>query len=310
MTAFNLYCRNATTFAPDGSFDEDAFRRYLQRFIDARIGVYLASLGSGESGSMTIGELRRVYRIGVEVCKGRIPVNANPPEKLSVRETLEHVQLAVEAGVEIVNVYGPAAWHGYQPSTEEFFAFFDELLPAVKAPVAFSPNAGLGRAPTAEMLARLCHKHPQIVALNLLTQTDEYFVELQDRLTRQVQLNVPFMGSMETMLLGATAVIGAEMNMIPKTHRRYMDLLTSGRYAEAAQVYAQIARFNRYVGQWRSAHPRWIKMMMNAFKIPGSAIRGPYVPPNAEEQAKFVGGLLALGLPEVSDMAREAGLAR
>ncbi|HTJ98836.1 MAG TPA: dihydrodipicolinate synthase family protein [Bordetella sp.] len=309
MTTFNLYCRNATTFAPDGSFDEEAFRQYLQRFIDARIGVYLASLGSGESGSMTLDELRRVYRIGVEVCKGRIPVHANPPEKMSVRETFEHVQLAVEAGVEIVNVYGPAAWHGYQPTPEEFFAFFDELLPKVKAPVAFSPNAGLGRAPTAAMLARLCEKHPQIIVLNLLTQTDEYFVELQDRLTREVQLNVPFMGSMETMLLGATAVIGAEMNMLPKTHRRYMDLFTDGRHAEAAQVYADIARFNRYVGQWRSAHPRWIKMMMTAFKIPGGMIRGPYVPPAAEEQQRFVDGLLALGLAEIGEAAREAGLA-
>jgi 4-hydroxy-tetrahydrodipicolinate synthase len=310
VAAFDLYCRNATTFAPDGSFDEEAFRRYLQRFIDARIGVYLASLGSGESGSMTADELRRVYRVGVEVCKGRIPVNANPPEKLSVRETLEHVQWAVDAGVEVVNVYGPAAWHGYRPSEEEFFAFFDELLPAVKAPVAFSPNASLGRAPTPAMLAMLCEKHPQIVVLNLLTQTDEYFIEVQDRLTRQVQLNVPFMGSMETLLLGATAVIGAEMNMIPATHRRYMDLFRAGRYAEAAQVYAGIARFNRYVGQWRSAHPRWIKMMMTAFRMPGAAIRGPYVPPGADEQARFLEGLLALGLPEIDDLAREAGLAR
>jgi len=308
MSTVNLYCRNATTFAADGSFDEDAFRRYLQRFIDAKIGVYLASLGSGESGSMTIEELRRVYRIGVEVCKGKIPVNANPPEKLSMRETLEHVQLAVDAGVEIVNVYGPAAWHGYQPSTEEFFAFFDQMLPSVKGPVAFSPNSGLGRAPTAAMLAELCRRHPQIVTLNLLTQTDEYFVELKDLLTRDVALNVPFMGSMETMLLGGAAVIGAEMNMIPKTYRQYMDLFTAGRYAEAVLVYADIARFNRYVGQWRSAHPRWIKMMMSGFGIPGGTIRESYVP-SPQEQDRFMRGVCELGLPEIEEMKHGAGLA-
>jgi dihydrodipicolinate synthase/N-acetylneuraminate lyase len=244
----------------------------------------------------------------VEVCKGKIPVNANPPEKLSARETLEHVLLAVEAGVEIVNIYGPATWHGYLPTPEEFFAFFDEVLPSVKASVAFSPNSGVGRAPTAAMLAELCKRHPQIVTLNLLTQTDEYFVELQDLLTRDVALNVPFMGSMETKLLGASAVIGAEMNIIPKTHRRYMDLLEAGRFAEAAPVYAEIARFNRYVGAWRSAHPRWIKMAMRAFKIPGSAIRGPYVTASDKEVSSFIDGLIKLGLPEVSDMAAGAGL--
>lgn len=59
----------------DGAIDEDAFHQYLQRFVDAKIGVYLASVGSGESGAMTADELRRVYRIGVDVCKGKIPVN-------------------------------------------------------------------------------------------------------------------------------------------------------------------------------------------------------------------------------------------
>jgi dihydrodipicolinate synthase/N-acetylneuraminate lyase len=308
VSTFNLFCRNATTFAADGSFDEQAFAQYLQRFIDARIGIYLASLGSGESGSMTLDELRRVYHVGVEVCKGKIPVNANPPEKLSPRETLEHIQLAIDAGVEMVNVYGPAAWHGYVPSSEEFFAFFDAVLPSVHIPVAFSPNAGVGRTPSAAMLAELCERHPQIVVLNLLTQTDEYFIELKDRLKRDIALNVPFMGSMETMLLGATGVVGAEMNMIPNTYRRYMDLLTSGDYAQAIQVYAQIARFNGYVGKWRSAHPRWIKMMMQVFKIPGATIRAPYVAAPPEERAKFAEGLLALGLPEVEQIARGAGL--
>src|SRR5688572_22450083 len=135
MSAPQLYCRTATTFAPDGALDEDAFHQYLQRFIDARIGVYLASAGSGESGAMTADELRRVYRTGVDACKGKIPVHGNPPEKLSVRETLEHIRLAIEGGVEIVNVYGPAGWHGFRPTDDEVFAFFAELLSDLKHPV-------------------------------------------------------------------------------------------------------------------------------------------------------------------------------
>jgi 4-hydroxy-tetrahydrodipicolinate synthase len=306
-TPINLYCRTATTFAPDGSFDEDAFRAFLQRFIDAKIGVYLASLGSGESGAMTHDELRRVYRAGVAACKGKVPVHGNPPEKLSAAETLEHVMLAVESGVEIVNVYGPAAWHGYQPTREEFFGFFDELLGQVRHPVAFSPNAMFGKAATAEMLATLCDRHPQIVAINLISQPDEYFVELQDRLTRPVELNVPFQGSLETLLLGAAAVVGAEMNMIPQTHRRYMDLYEAGRFPEAAQVYADITRFNQYVGRWRSAHPRWIKMMMKVFAVPGWHVRGPYIMPSDAELRAFADGLLKLGLPEIEAQARAAG---
>ena len=47
MPSVTLLCQNVTTFAKDGPLDEGAFRAYLQRFVDAKIGVYLASAGSG-----------------------------------------------------------------------------------------------------------------------------------------------------------------------------------------------------------------------------------------------------------------------
>ena len=57
-------CRTATTFGKDGALDEDAMARFLQRFVDAKLGIYLASAGSGESHAMTRAEIKRVYEIG------------------------------------------------------------------------------------------------------------------------------------------------------------------------------------------------------------------------------------------------------
>lgn len=308
MSKPGLLVRNAMTFSMEGSIDEDAFRRFLQRFVDAGIGVYLASVGSGESGAMTADELRRVYRVGVAVCKGKVPVNGNPPERLTVRETLDHIMLAIEEGVEIVNIYGPAGGHGFRPTDEEVIAFFDELLSAVKHPVALSPNPGIGYSPTPAMTADICHKYRQIVAVNLANQDDAYFIELKDRLKRDLDLNVPLTGSLEMLLLGASGVIGAELNMLPKTYRQYLDLYESGKFSDAAHVYADLKRFNRYVAQWAGAHPRWIKMMMKVLKMPGWGIRGPYRMPAEEELQKFTAGLLRLRLPEIDELARAAGL--
>jgi 4-hydroxy-tetrahydrodipicolinate synthase len=307
MPALELYCRTATTFAPDGALDEDAFRKYLQRFVDARIGVYLASAGSGESGAMTAEELRRVYRIGVDACKGKIPVHGNPPEKLSVRETLDHIRLAIEGGVEIVNVYGPAGWHGFQPTSEEIFAFFAQLLADVKHPVSISPNPNVGRV-TPSTLAALCRKHGQIVAINLADQNDDYFIELKDTLARDVAINVGLTGSLEMLQLGASGVIGAEPNALPRTYRRYLDLVEAGNMAEAAAVYADLKRFIRYVAKWRGSHPRYLKMMMRVFGIRGWGLRSPYVMPTDEERQEFTAGLLRLRLPEIDDLARAAGI--
>src|SRR5690242_10640382 len=108
MLVLDLICRVATTFDAEGRLDEDAFRQYLQRFVDNKIGVYLASGGSGEGHALTLDELRHVYTIGVAVCRGKVPVYANPPEQHTAEATLEHSLIAVDAGVELVNVYGPS----------------------------------------------------------------------------------------------------------------------------------------------------------------------------------------------------------
>ena len=308
MPKLELLCRNATAFSADGAIDEDAFRRLLQRLVDSKIGVYLASAGSGESGAMTDDELLRVYRIGVEVCKGKVAVNGNPPEQPTVRETLHHINLAIKGGVEIVNIYGPEGRHSYRPTDDEFRGFFDELLPQVKHPVSLAPNTTIGYAPNAAMIAGVCHKYSQVAAVHLVSQNDDYYIELKDRLKRDVALYAPLNGSLDMLLLGASRVIGGELNMLPRTFRRYMDLYESGKVVEAARVYADLKRFLRYVSKWRGSFPRPIKMMMKVFKIPGWTLRGPYLMPSDDELQKFTEGLLQLRLPEIDEMARTAGM--
>src|SRR5216683_6153727 len=112
MRDINHVLRSTTTFAKDGAFDPGAFREYLGRFVDAGHGVYLASGGSGEGHALTWEELRQVYRVGVGVCKGKVPVLSNQPEQYTARATIEHAHLAIEAGVDAVNIYGPVGSHG------------------------------------------------------------------------------------------------------------------------------------------------------------------------------------------------------
>jgi dihydrodipicolinate synthase/N-acetylneuraminate lyase len=308
MTA--LLCRNATTFDKSGEFDEEAFRQLLRGFVKARIGVYLASSGSGEGNALTHDELRRIYRIGVEECKGKVPVYGNPPEHQSARLSLEQIMLAVEAGVEIVNVYGPPNWHSYRPTDDEYIAFFDEVLPSIKHPVALSPNPGVGYTPNAGLIADLCHKYRQVVAVNLVGQPDEYFIRLKDCLKRDVPIYVPLTGSLHTLLLGAAGVVGGEFHIILETCRSYVDFFDARRFDEAARVYADIKRFVEYMSKWRPANPRWIKMAMKVLKLPGGegGVRGPYRMPPAEEMQKFTDGLLGLRIPEIERLAHAAGL--
>ena len=92
MRDFFTMC--ATVFSPDGGLDDVAFRSYIQRQVDARLGVYLGSGGNGETHAMSPDELRAMYRIGVETCAGKVPVHANLPEETTADATIAQARIA------------------------------------------------------------------------------------------------------------------------------------------------------------------------------------------------------------------------
>jgi 4-hydroxy-tetrahydrodipicolinate synthase len=311
MSNMTLLCRNATTFAPTGELDEDSFRQFLQRFVDAKLGVYLASGGSGEGHALTFDELRRVYRIGVEVCKGKVQVNSNQPEQHTAAASLAHAQLAVEAGVDVVNIYGPAGWHGFRPTDEEYLTYFDRILSQIKHPVALCPNPVLGYSTKPSVISAICDKYAQVVAINLSgISGDRYFINLKNVLRRDLEIYVAYPGSLHTLEMGATGLLGAEANFIPRTFRQYIDLYEARQFDKLGDVYANITRVSEFTEQWKASTPRWIKMAMRAFKLPGGAggVREPYLMPSDAEVHKFTIGALNLNVPEINEMARAAGL--
>jgi dihydrodipicolinate synthase/N-acetylneuraminate lyase len=299
-----LICRTATTFAPDGSLDVAAQEEFLQRLVDCGLGMYLASAGSGEGHALDTGETRRLYEIGVSVGGGRVPVNANPPEAHTSRRSIEHAQLAAECGVDVVNVYGPTAWHGFRPTDDELMSYYDEVFAEFRYPTALAPNPIIGYTPSARVIAEICAKHHQVVAINLAGLNDYYFIQLQDALTRPVDVFVPFVSSLHTLSMGAAGLLGAEANILPETFRRYLSQYAANRIDELGETYAHLYRFSRYVQPWHSASPRWIKMSMAVLGLPGGrgGLRGPYRMPPAEELQRFADGLLSLGIPEITEL--------
>jgi 4-hydroxy-tetrahydrodipicolinate synthase len=300
-----LQCRAATIFGEDGSIDEDLFRQYLQRFVDNGIDVYLASAGSGEGHALSWEELRRVYEIGVAVGKGRIQVNANPPERHTARGTIEQSLHAAAAGVDVVNIYQPTNWHGYRAIGGELRAYYETVLNEVKHPVALAPHPIIGQAPSAALVADLCRRYPQIVAVNLVGQSETYFLELKAALTRDVPLYVDTRGLPNTLGWGAAGIIGGNLNILPATYRAYADAWALGDLASLTELYRHMSRADTLMATWSGPNSRAIKMFMRACRLPGWAggVRPPCLLPSDAEIARFGGALRALGIPELDALA-------
>ena len=306
-----MLCRVATPFKQTGELDEQSLREILQRLVNANIGVYLGNPGSGEGHALTNRELGRIYEIGVDICKGKVPVHANPPEQPTARDMREQMAIAVASGVDLINLYGPSGRHGYKPTEGELLAYFDDVLGNVEHAVALAPDPTTGYPAKAEIIASVCEKYPQVRAINIGDLGEDYFLSLKGMLKRDVDLYVVSPGALRALDFGAAGILTAEANIIPLTCRKYIELHERGNAAdELNAVYLLIKRFSHYVSKWGPANPRWIKMSMRLFKLPGGGggVREPYLMPPAEEIQKFSAGLLRLGIPEIDELASSAGL--
>jgi dihydrodipicolinate synthase/N-acetylneuraminate lyase len=305
----DIFTMCASIFAERGGLDIDGFRSYLQRQIDARLGVYLGSGGNGETHAMMPDELSQMYRLGVETCKGKVPVHANLPEETTADATIAQAKLAVGAGVAALHMYTVEGRHGYKPTDRELIGYFDDVLSEITHPVIIAVNPTMGYIPKPAVIAGIINKHKTIIGARLSSQPQIYLIDLQDMVNRPIEYHWQLgSGVFDPLALGAT-LFAAEANIIPQTFRKLIDLHEAGRFKEAGKVLADIRRFNRHVMQWGPC-ARWIKACMLILKLPGwqGGLRKPYLMPTEEELRIFADTLLRLRIPEVDAMARAAGL--
>ena len=175
---------SVTPFAKTGEVDEQALRELLRGFISLNFGVLLGSGGEGEGHALEPDEARRIYEIGVEECAGKVPVYANLPEEMTARATIQRAQLAVDAGIDVIHIYTIEGRHGMKPSDAELMTYFDDVFAIVKRPVGIAINAGIGYIAKAEIIADVCHRHPQVVELRLTHVPDTYFIKLKSMVRR------------------------------------------------------------------------------------------------------------------------------
>src|SRR5262249_22695348 len=151
---------------------------------------------------------------------------------------------------------------------------------------------------------------PQIAAFNLSHGADGYFVRLKDALKRDIPIYVHCAGSLNKITMGAAGVFGLEGNVIPKTQRSYLDAIESGNFAKMGRFYGDCVRYSEFTSQWYPPSVRSIKMAFRLFKFPGweGGLREPVRMPPESEYQRFASGLLKLGIREIEQQARAAGL--
>lgn len=299
-----VFCMSATPFTDDYRIDEAAYRLHLRRMVEAGNGVYLGSGGAGETHALSPTELQTLYTIGVEECRGRVPVYANPPEARTAEAMLRNVQLAVAAGVDVVQLYPVDAGHGMIPTEAEQEGYFRRLLDAVDHPVALSVHVAVGYITPVGLLQRLAKDYPQLVALNLMGTSAGYLVEAMDAVGPGVATYTPIATVLQGVLLGAQGCLAAEPNLAPRLCASVLNLYEEGRLSAAGAAQANVIRLANIVNRWAPSTARWVKMGMKVLDLPGGngRIRPPYQLPPEEELRRMAQAFVELGVTELEGL--------
>jgi dihydrodipicolinate synthase/N-acetylneuraminate lyase len=246
-------------------------------------------------------ELRRVYAIGVAECKGRVLTYANPRESRTADSMLELAQAAIDAGVEVVQLYPVDAGHGMRPTFAEQEAYYRDLLDAIDHPIALSVHVAVGYVTPIALLGKLCNEYAQVVAVNLMGTPPGYLVELMDELHRGIDTYVPIASMVEGVALGARGCLAAEPNVVPRLCRALVDALTARDLDKAGAHQADLLRFASIVNRWAPSTARWVKMALKVLDLPGGngQLRKPYLLPPPAELEEMARAFDAMGVREL-----------
>jgi 4-hydroxy-tetrahydrodipicolinate synthase len=308
-----VFTMSITPFTVSGELDEDAFRAHLRRMVDAAVGVYLASPGTGEGHSLSLAELERVYQLGVEVCKDKVPIYANLREGRNARDVIDRVEIAERAGVDVIQIYTVDAGHGMRPTYDEQLTYYREVLDCISAPVGLSVNLlAAGYVNPVSMLATLVHEYPNITCINVNHPPTAYLAELIDTIGTRVSYYVDAPMLAESLTLGASGCLTGHVNVMPHLIRAIGRLHARGDGPACREAMHSLFRINRTVSNFgvdpgaTSWSGRWVKAAMAVLGLPGHSdgrMRPPYSSPSAADLRAFANVIEPLDIAGIEERA-------
>jgi dihydrodipicolinate synthase/N-acetylneuraminate lyase len=312
MTQLIHVCHTPTLFSASGSVDEAAMQQHFERMIESGIAIGVGSPGAGEGQSLSDAEFGRVCSIAVDVAKHRVPIYALAREAPNARGIIDSARAAAEAGVDMVQIFPLQGGHGHIPTREEQAVYYHEIVESVPAPLALMLHGGAGYTSPVDLIAEICSDNA-ISYLELHQVPLTYLQQIREAVSPSVRLGVGFVNAHAALALGASVVISAEANIIPRTCAAFMASYASGDMAGLSDATVHIFSFARAVRPWGDLAARWIKMALRVLDLPGSTstLRLPLLMPDGSAFAALSAAFERLGVREyegIVPLERQRGL--
>ncbi len=232
-----------TPFTSDGTFDEKAFRTFVEWQIEEGSHGLVPVGTTGESPTLSHDEHKRVVEITIEVARGRVPVIAGAGSN-NTAEAIDLARHAEKAGADAVLVVTP---YYNKPSQRGLKAHFAAIAEAIDLPIFIyniPPRSIIDMVP--ETMAELAHGHANIVGVKDATANLARATE-QRRLCGEdfVQLSGEDITALGFMAHGGVGCISVTANVAPRLCAQFQEACLAGRFDEALKLQDQLGPLHK-----------------------------------------------------------------
>ncbi|KAF4466911.1 4-hydroxy-2-oxoglutarate aldolase mitochondrial [Fusarium albosuccineum] len=280
-----VYVPTLAFFTPDDEVDAPALEKHIIKLLNSGVAGIVVHGSNGECAHLDPAERTAIIRVARdtilhEASGTRVPLIAGCGAQ-STRETTQLCEDAGKAGATHALVLPPSYYGGLLPDDLVVQHFYDV---ADKSPIPLLvynfPGAAAGRDLSSDTILKIA-KHPNVVGVKLTCGNT-------GKLARVVA-DCPdgfFVGGgsadfiLQGHAVGANGTISGLANLCPRACVRIMELADEGRWKEARQLQAQVAK-----ADWMAIKTGFVgvKAALGHFSGYGGEPRRPCVAPSPKE---------------------------
>lgn len=277
-----------TPFTQEGAVDYLALSALIKWHIEqGSQGIVLCG-STGEGTSLSSEERLHIFKQGVQIANGRIPIIAGTGTS-STSTTVELTQAAKDIGVDACLVIVP---YYIKPSIQGCIAHYKEVC-SVKIPILVYHHPGrTGIKLPIETLVEIA-KDPYICGIKESTADIDYAVKLSQEIKKPLfcgddHLVVPLMA---LKFKGCISVIA---NLIPKQWRQLLYLLSDQSFRQASKLYEKY--HSLCTSLFLESNPQCVKYALYQMGYCLPHLRLPLMQPSIDVRERIKEEMQALGL--------------
>ncbi|HUK61350.1 MAG TPA: 4-hydroxy-tetrahydrodipicolinate synthase [Stellaceae bacterium] len=277
----------------DGVVDYETYARLVERQVAEGSHGIVVNGTTSEPSTLTNDERIRLLEVAVRAAKGRIPVVAATGSQ-SHADSIVLTEAAKSAGADAVLIVTP---YFIRPPQRGLVEYYLDLGKRTDLPVMIYHIPGRAAINvTLETIVAIADKLPRLVGMKHAVNDLALVSDVLARLGLEFRIHVGLEDlSFPMLAVGASGLMNAVGNLLPRKVAQLYELTAAGKMAEARALHYELWELNQAV--FFDTNPIPMKYMMKRLGIlPTEDHRLPMVPSTPELQKRLDGVLVRAGL--------------